>query len=220
MTGPFDFPAPSSNADHRDAVLLRLRREMKARGPDDDVLPEGAAGPDPLLTQMEDTPAHTLAGLIAKAQAIDWCTDGDIDVVINAGLALSIVRDLLALQHEEPGMSGPFDFLALAGVADRRDAELLATLDRLSEIRDQLDVARRRGSTAYQRAVRLTCQEFLALDTKAAATTAFTSMGRRAKAMHALRMAEADPDQPSGGFTGLHAVAFSALHDILQAGAL
>ena len=169
---------------------------------------------DPALLQALANPAPTAGRSIVQIPPAQALQEASVlaDVVSCLGEALladpergpsgscfSLLAELLGDRLDivmEGGvvMTAPFDFPALAGIADHRDAELLATLDRLSEIRDQLDVARRRGSTAYQRAVRSTCQEFLALDTKAAATTAFTSMGRRAKAMHALRMAEADPD--------------------------
>ena len=115
-------------------------------------------------------------------------------------------------------MSTPFDFGAMATTTDHRDADLLATLARLTELRDQLEIARRRGTTAFNRTLGANCHECVALETVVAATPALTSEGRRAKALHALR--EADPDAPSGGFTGFNATVFSALWDIVQAGGL
>ena len=115
-------------------------------------------------------------------------------------------------------MTAPIDFGAMATATDHRDADLLATLDRLTELRDQLEIARRRGRTAHNRVLETNCHECVALEAVIAATPALTSEGRRAKAMHALR--EADPDAPCGGFTGFNAGVFSALYDIVQAGGL
>lgn len=115
-------------------------------------------------------------------------------------------------------MTAPVDFASMAVVADQRDNVLLADLVRLTELRDRLEIARRWGKTAYNRVLGESCHECVELDARIAATPAFTSEGRRAKAMHALR--EADPDLPSGGFVGFNAVVFSALYDIVQAGAL
>ena len=115
-------------------------------------------------------------------------------------------------------MSDPVDFNAMASITDHRDADLLADLARLTELRDQLEIARRRGNTAFNRALGTNCRECVALEAAIAATPAQTSEGRRAKALHALR--EADPDAPCGGFTGFNATVFSALWDIVQAGAL
>ena len=115
-------------------------------------------------------------------------------------------------------MTTPVDFGAMATVTDHRDADLLANLARLTEMRDQLEIARRRGNTAFNRVLGVNCHECAALETVIAATPALTSEGRRAKALHALR--EADPDAPCGGFSGFNAAVFSALWDIVQAGAL
>ena len=106
----------------------------------------------------------------------------------------------------------------MAAATDHRDADLLATLDRLTELRDQLEIARRRGGTAYNRVLGANCRECVALEAAVAATPALTSEGRRAKALHALR--EADPDAPCGGFTGINAGVFSALWDIVAAGGI
>ena len=115
-------------------------------------------------------------------------------------------------------MSEPVDFNAMASITDHRDADLLADLARLTELRDQLEIAQRRGKTAFSRTLGVNCRECVALEDKIAATPAFTSEGRRAKALHALR--DADLNAPCGGFTGFNASAFSALWDIVQAGAL
>lgn len=115
-------------------------------------------------------------------------------------------------------MSPASDFAAMAAVTDHRDADLLATLDRLTELRDQVDIARRRGSMSYNRVLGANCRESVALEAKVAATPALTREGRRAKALHCLR--DADPDAPCGGFVGFNATAFSALWDIVQAGGL
>jgi hypothetical protein len=119
--------------------------------------------------------------------------------------------------HHSPERT-PIDFNAMATVTDHRDAGLLDDLARLTELQDQIEIARRRGKTAYGRVLRANCHECVEVEAKVAATAAFTSEGRRAKALHALR--EADPDAPSGGFSGFNAVVFSALFDIVQAGAL
>jgi hypothetical protein len=115
-------------------------------------------------------------------------------------------------------MSAPVDFNAMASITDHRDADLLADLARLTELRDQVETAQRRGKTAFNRVLGVNCRECVALEAKIAATPALTSEGRRAKALHALR--EADPDAPCGGFSGFNAGVFSALWDIVQAGAL
>ena len=115
-------------------------------------------------------------------------------------------------------MSAITDFNAMATVTDHRDADLLANLSKLTELRDQLEIAQRRGRTAFNRTLGANCKECVALEDRVAATPALTSEGRRAKALHALR--EADPDAPCGGFTGFNAAVFSALWDIVQAGAL
>ncbi len=107
---------------------------------------------------------------------------------------------------------------ATAAVMDHRDADLLANLARLTDLRDQAEIARRRSSTAYNRVLGLTCREAVALEAMVAATPAMTSEGRRAKALHCLR--DADPNAPCGGFTGFNASVFSALWDIVQAGGL
>ena len=113
-------------------------------------------------------------------------------------------------------MSTPYDFGRMAAVTDHRDADLLADLAKLMEIYDEFDLARRRGNTALDRVVRKRCHEGKALQDRIAATPAYTPEGRRAKAAHALM--NADPDAPSGGFTGMNAIALSALYDIIQAG--
>lgn len=111
-----------------------------------------------------------------------------------------------------------FDFSTLVPDADFRDADLLEMLTRLAELREQAEAAKRRGRTAYAKAMKLICRESVELEGRVAATPAHTSGGRHAKAVHALR--DADLDQPSGGFGGFNAVVFSALFDIVQAGGL
>ncbi len=111
-----------------------------------------------------------------------------------------------------------FDFQALVPDSDHRDADLLEHIARLTELRDQLDQAKRRGSTAYDRTLKLVCRECVDLEGRVASTPAHTPGGRHAKAVHALR--DADLDQPSGGFRGVNAVALSALYDIVAAGVL
>ena len=115
-------------------------------------------------------------------------------------------------------MNTPIDFDVMASITDHRDADLLANLSRLTDLHDQMEIARRRGKTAFNRTLGANCRECVALEAVIAATPAQTSEGRRAKALHALR--EADPDAPCGGFSGLNAGVFSALWDIVQAGAL
>ena len=114
-------------------------------------------------------------------------------------------------------MNAPYDFGRMPS-ADHRDADLLADLAKLTETYDQMELARRRGTTAFNRVLRQRCYEGKALQDRIAATPAYTPEGRRAKAFHAIR--EADPDAPSGGFTGMNAIALSALFDIIQVGAL
>ena len=121
-------------------------------------------------------------------------------------------------RQEEQSMSTPYDFGRMASVTDHRDADLLADLAKLTEIYHEFDLARRRGNTALSKILRECCNEGKTLLDSIAATPALTSEGRRAKALHALR--DADPDLPCGGYTGLSALGLSALHDILQAGAL
>ncbi len=112
----------------------------------------------------------------------------------------------------------PFDFAGMVAGTDHRDSDLLAKLARLTDIREQVDAARRRGSTAFRRVMLATCCEYNAIEREVAATPVLTPEGRRAKALHALR--DADPDAPSGGFVGVGAVTASALWDIVQAGAV
>ena len=85
-------------------------------------------------------------------------------------------------------------------------------------MREQLALASRRVSAAHRRTLNVVDSEAFALEQKIAATPAHTPGGRHAKAVHALR--DANLDQPSGGFRGFHAIALSALFDIVQAGAL
>ncbi len=112
-----------------------------------------------------------------------------------------------------------FDFQALAAAdTDHRDADLLADIERLTELRAQVMAAKARGQAVHEKVCRLVVNEIMALEIKVAATPAHTAGGRHAKAFHAIR--EADRDKPCGGFTGFAALARSALFDIMQAGAL
>ena len=78
-------------------------------------------------------------------------------------------------------MTAPSTSAPWPPATDHRDADLLATLDRLTELRDQLEIARRRGRTAHNRVLETNCHECVALEAVIAATPALTSEGRRAK---------------------------------------
>ena len=115
-------------------------------------------------------------------------------------------------------MSGAVDFQALAAdaVASHPDANLLALLRRARTIREEMDVAHRRGERAYRKALGVHCREACELGDRIAAMPAQSREGMVEKARYAL-----EGHRPHGAiedtFRGLHGAVFSALHDFLKA---
>ncbi len=95
------------------------------------------------------------------------------------------------------------------------DAELLAAIAHASTNYAAGKAAQTRSYGDFLDWIRARSSEVVGLDVFIAATPARTAEGRRAKAAYALR--DHDPAQPEGGFRGVYAVAFSALHDLATA---
>ena len=147
-----------------------------------------------------------MAGVLAKARA------AKVDAVGPDG-----EEQLTRTAHAEAWAWGLVNDLLLLPEPDGRDTTLLADLHRFGALHDQPGAAKRRGPTAYMRAVKATARESLDLADRIPATPARTAAGRHAKAMVALRYSDPDPDAPSGGFQGMGVLAASTLFDIVQA---
>ena len=115
-------------------------------------------------------------------------------------------------------MNTAFNFGALAAdaLANHPDAELLEMLGRARIIRDELDVARRRGERAYHKALKLHCHESCELGDRIARTPARSREAMIEKARYALE-GNRTPGTIEDTFSGIHGSVFSALHDFLTA---
>lgn len=102
-----------------------------------------------------------------------------------------------------------------AEAATHPDTGLFTLLDRVADLRGQIETARRDMTKAQRKAMAVACQEAVGLSETIAATPARTPEGLRAKALYAL--GDQGPDKPLDT-EWIYAPAFSALRDFLAMG--